>query len=95
MAHKDLQMRPMKMGVQSVARLMSQTGLTRTVRQRAILIVVGRPLHHRSLVPKAAVRTVVSKCSSRQDTRKCTKRPSSNPAGKASDRKVERHPWKP
>ena len=82
MAHKDLQMRPMKIGIKSAARLMSQTGLTRIVRQRPILVVVERPLHHRSLLPKAAVRIVVSKWSSRQDTRKCTKRPSSKPAGK-------------
>ena len=59
MAHDDLQVRPMKIGVQSVARLMSQTGPTRIVCQRTILVVVGRPVHHRSLVPKAAVRTAV------------------------------------
>ena len=84
MAHNDLQVRPMKIGVQSVARPMSQTAPTRIVRQRPILVVVERPLHRRSLVPKAAVRAAVPKWSLRPDTRKCTRRPPSNPAGKAS-----------
>ena len=39
---------------------------------------------HRSLVPKAAVQAAVPKWSSRRDTRKCTKRPPSNPAGEPS-----------
>ena len=96
MAHNDLQVRPMKIGVHSVACPMSPTGPTRVVRQQPILVVVGCPLHHRSLVPKAAVRTAVPKWSSRQDTRKCTRRPPSNPEGKASKRKVGkvgRHLW--
>ena len=84
MAHNDLQERPMKIGVQSVARPMSQTGPTRIVRQRPISVVVGCPLHRRSLVPTAAVRTAIPKWSLRQDTRNCTRRPPSNPAGKAN-----------
>ena len=44
MAHNDLQVRPMKIGVQSIASPTSSTGPTRTVRQRRILVVVGRPL---------------------------------------------------
>ena len=57
------------------------------------LVVVGRPLHHRSLVPKSVVRTAVPKWSSRRDKRKCTKRPPSNPVGKPSKCKVGRQRW--
>ena len=60
------------------------------VRQQPILVVMGRPLRHQSLVPKAAVHTAVPKWSPRCDTRKCTKRPPSNPMGKPSKRKVGR-----
>ena len=50
MAHNDvLQVRPMKIGIQSVISRMSETGLARIVRQRPIIIVVGCPLHHRSM----------------------------------------------
>ena len=55
MAHNDLQVRPMKIGIQSVASPMSQTGPTLIVRQRPILVLVGRPLHHQRLVLKAAL----------------------------------------
>ena len=64
-----------------------------TAHCQGLLFAQLRDIHHQSLVPKAAVRTAVPKWLSRQDTRKCTKRPSSNPAGKASKQKVGRHPW--
>ena len=88
MAHNDLEVRPTKIGAQSVASPIGQTGPTRIVRQRPM--VVGRPLHYQGLVPKAAVQTAVPKWSSRQDRRKCTKRPPSNRVGKPSKRKVGR-----
>ena len=64
-----------------------------TAHRQGLLFAQLRGNHHQSLVPKAAVWTAVPKWSSRKDTRKCTKRPSSNPAGKASKQKVGRHPW--
>ena len=42
------QVRPTKIGVQSVASPMGRTDRTWIVRQRPILVVVGRPLHHRT-----------------------------------------------
>ena len=92
MAHNNLQVRPTKIGIQSVASPMGKTDPTRIVCQRPILVVVGRPLHNRSLIPKAAVRTAVPKWSSRRDSRKCTKKLPSNPS-KPSKRKVGRQRW--
>ena len=55
MAHNDiLELRPMKIGVRSVASPMSQMGPAWIVLQQPIRVVVGCPLLSRSLAPKAA-----------------------------------------
>ena len=60
-----------------------------TAHRQGLLFAQLRDIHHRSLVPKAAVRTAVPKWSSRQDTRKCTKRPQATPRARQASEKWE------